>query len=140
MYHTGFGSVHKLANRVAKKAKLNLGQQRRVQANRERRLQKDHTTVVDDTLFGPAHQPHVFITGNCNIYSSRHLLNVLTHTHTLHHKLMKMQQQKADSVFNNNEGKTGGNAVKEGMQVSSVQGNVACYNSTNFSLKVLKTA
>ena len=54
MYHTGFGSVHKLANRVAKKAKLNLGQQRRVQANRERRLQKDHTTVVDDTLFGPA--------------------------------------------------------------------------------------
>ena len=38
MYHTGFGSVHKLANRVAKKAKLNLGQQRRVQANRERRL------------------------------------------------------------------------------------------------------
>lgn len=40
MYHTGFGSVHKLANRVAKKAKLNLGQQRRVQANRERRLQK----------------------------------------------------------------------------------------------------
>ena len=54
MYHTGFGSVHKLANRVAKKAKLNLGQQRRVQANRERRLQKEHTTVVDDTLFGPA--------------------------------------------------------------------------------------
>ncbi|MGL5463552.1 MAG: small ribosomal subunit biogenesis GTPase RsgA, partial [Aeromonas veronii] len=39
---------------MAKKAKLNLGQQRRVQANRERRLQKDHTTVVDDTLFGPA--------------------------------------------------------------------------------------
>ena len=54
MYHTGFGSVHKLANRVAKKAKLNLGQQRRVQANRERRLQKEHTTEVDDTLFGPA--------------------------------------------------------------------------------------
>ncbi|AZU49507.1 GTPase RsgA [Aeromonas hydrophila] len=39
---------------MAKKAKLNLGQQRRVQANRERRLQKEHTTVVDDTLFGPA--------------------------------------------------------------------------------------
>ena len=54
MYHTGFESVHKLANPVAKKAKLNLGQQRRVQANRERRLQKEHTTVVDDTLFGPA--------------------------------------------------------------------------------------
>ena len=63
MYHTGFGSVHKLANRVAKKAKLNLGQQRRVQANRERRLQKDHTTVVDDTLFGLKGIAYQFVVG-----------------------------------------------------------------------------
>lgn len=55
MYHTGFVFGSKTANRVAKKAKLNLGQQRRVQANRDRRLQdlgKGKHAAVDDSLLG----------------------------------------------------------------------------------------
>lgn len=55
MYHTGFVFSSKTANRVAKRAKLNLGQQRRVQANRDKRLndlKKEKAPQIDDSLLG----------------------------------------------------------------------------------------
>lgn len=52
MYHTGFVPIYRTDNYVVKKTRLSHGQQRRVQANQQRRLKRE-APEVDDSLLGP---------------------------------------------------------------------------------------